>query len=72
MYVWAEEARDMARALISVVGLLAAPILLHMAVCISILVGVFFAWVKIRWRISRNDGQADSGDGEETEADVIT
>jgi hypothetical protein len=73
MYVWTEEAKDIARALISVVGLLAAPILLHMAVCIIILIGVFVAWMKIRWAgVTINDEQADSGDKETMEAGVIT
>lgn len=63
MYVWTDEARDIAKALISVVVLLATPILLHMAVCIVVLVGVFFAWVKIKWvGIPRNDEQTDNGD----------
>lgn len=61
MYVWTEQAKDMARALISVVVLLATPILLHMAVCIVILIGIFFAWVKIRWAgVMRNNEQVGS------------
>jgi hypothetical protein len=71
MYVWTEQAKDIAKVLISVVGLLATPILLHMAVCIVILVGILIAWIKIRRAgVTRNDEQVGSDDTEAIEAGV--
>jgi hypothetical protein len=41
-----------------------------MAVCIVILIGVLFAWVRIRWLIATiSDKQVGSDDKEKMEAD---
>jgi ABC-type microcin C transport system permease subunit YejE len=73
MYVWTEKASDIGKALLSVVVLLAAPILLHMTVCVVILVRVFFAWTNIRFAgVTRDDEQLDSEMKDKVEAGVTT
>lgn len=68
MYLWGEKPRLIADALISVVTVLATPILLHMGVCIVILAGVTLAWLRIKWEAKdNNDEREGSGDMENNE-----